>query len=397
MRRASLFLVLVLAACGGPATDGKPGGSATAAPAGARKGNAVFPVSVQTVELSSVDLIVAATGAVEAFETMAVTARVAGMVEDAPVREGDAVTTDTVLATIDRDRYRLAYDAAAATLAQEQANLADSEQNLARRETLVRDQADQVRADEVATWKTRVAAARAAGARAEANLGVAELNRRDAQVRPPAAGIVQSRTVRTGAFVQPGTVIATLVRRDPLMLRFAVSAEDAQRLSKDMPVRFTVPGAEGERSGRLTFIAAAAGDVRMVDCLAQVDPPSRDGLLPGAFAALRVVVGQRSAAVVPETAIRSTDRGYVVALVTTNDSGETVARIRPISVGLRTADGRVEVRSGLDGGETLVVGGAEAIANGSRVAPRAGGPATAAGPSAGSATRAGRRRDRTEP
>jgi len=36
------------------------------------------------------------------------------------------------------------------------------------------------------------------------------------------AGVIQTRTVQTGQYVQPGTVLATLVRRDPLLLRFKV-------------------------------------------------------------------------------------------------------------------------------------------------------------------------------
>ena len=41
-------------------------------------------------------------------------------------------------------------------------------------------------------------------------------------MRAPVAGIIQTRTVQTGQYVQPGTVLATLVRREPLLLRFSV-------------------------------------------------------------------------------------------------------------------------------------------------------------------------------
>ena len=54
----------------------------------------------------------------------------------------------------------------------------------------------------------------------QAALAQAELNLRDAYVRAPVAGIIETRTVQTGQYVQPGTVLATLVRRDPLLLRF---------------------------------------------------------------------------------------------------------------------------------------------------------------------------------
>ena len=61
-------------------------------------------------------------------------------------------------------------------------------------------------------------------------LNQAKLNLRDAYVRAPFAGIIQTRTVQTGQYVQVGTVLATLVRRDPLLLRFRVPERDAAQL-----------------------------------------------------------------------------------------------------------------------------------------------------------------------
>ena len=65
------------------------------------------------------------------------------------------------------------------------------------------------------------------------------------------------------------------------------------------------------------------------------------------------------APVVPQTAIRPSDRGFLVFVVEDN-----VALERIITVGMRTADGFVEVLSGLNPGEMLVVRGAEALRTG---------------------------------
>ena len=63
---------------------------------------------------------------------------------------------------------------------------------------------------------------------------------RDAYVKAPKAGTIQTRSVETGQFVQPGTVLATLVQRDPLLLRFQVPEAEAGRLTKGMPAAFKV-------------------------------------------------------------------------------------------------------------------------------------------------------------
>ena len=51
--------------------------------------------------------------------------------------------------------------------------------------------------------------------------------------------IADAHASQTGQYVQPGTVLATLVRRDPLLLRFKVPEADAAQLKPGMPARFT--------------------------------------------------------------------------------------------------------------------------------------------------------------
>jgi membrane fusion protein (multidrug efflux system)/multidrug efflux system membrane fusion protein len=101
----------------------------------------------------------------------------------------------------------------------------------------------------------------------------------------------------------------------------------------------------------------------MVAITAQVDDPSRGELRPGSFAQVTVPVGSSAeAAVIPQTAVRPSERGFLAYVV---DGG--VARERELSLGLRTADGRVEVRSGVKPGEQLVVRGGEALRDGAKV------------------------------
>ncbi|HLN93195.1 MAG TPA: efflux RND transporter periplasmic adaptor subunit, partial [Thermoanaerobaculia bacterium] len=114
----------------------------------------------------------------------------------------------------------------------------------------------------------------------------------------------------------------------------------------------------------LTHVAASAESTsRMVAITAQVDDPSRGELRPGSFAQVTVPVSSSAeAAVIPQTAVRPSERGFLAYVV---DGG--VARERELSLGLRTADGRVEVRSGVKPGEQLVVRGGEALRDGAKV------------------------------
>lgn len=329
----------------------------------------VFPVEVRPIALERVEYRVVAVGAVEAFENVQVTARVAGVLEKLHFKEGDTVKAGALLAEIEPQRFQLAVTSAQGTLARAQAARGEAERELERAQKLAAEGVSS--GSEVSTWQTKLATAQAAESEARAALGVANLNLRDARLRAPLAGSIQSRMVQTGQYVQPGTVIATLIRRDPLLLRFKVAEGEAARLALGMTAEFRVTGVSGVHKAKITFVSASAEPAsRMVPVVAEIaDDPS---LRPGAFAEVTVPVGVNEAALaVPETAIRPSERGFITYVVE-ND----VAQERIVELGLRTPNGLVEVVKGLRAGESLVVRGGEALRQGAKV--RVGGARPAA-------------------
>ena len=346
---------LALAACGGkPAESPRP-----------PRAELRFPVETATVVARHVEYSVRAVGSIEAFEQVAVTARVAGVVERVRFREGDSVTAETALADIEPERYRLATAAARAALAKAQATADEAKNGLERRQAVNVKNPDLVRAEEVDAWRTRVAAAAAEIQQAQTALSLAALNQRDAIVRSPLAGVIQTRGIETGQYVSPGTEIATLVRRDPLLLRFRVPQNEATPLAPGMAARFTLrEGSDRTFTARLRLVGAAADSRdRMVAVTADVDDPARAELRPGTFVEVEIPVGgAAAAAVIPQTAIRPSERGFLAYVV----EGD-VARERVLELGLRTAEGDVEVRHGLAAGELLVVRGGEALRDGAKV------------------------------
>jgi membrane fusion protein, multidrug efflux system len=225
---------------------------------------------------------VTAVGSVEAFEKVQVTARVAGVVEQVKFAEGETVETGSTLVEIEPQRYRLAVAAASANVQKAEAAKADAEAALARRKAVVEKSPGLIPGEEIATFATRVQTAAADVAQATSALDQAELNLRDAFVRAPVAGRIETRTVTTGQYVTPGGILATLVQRDPLLLRFLVPSEDARSLRQGLVARFRVAGDAKEYTARITHVAGAA-DVssRMVAVTAQVDDALRAQLRPG--------------------------------------------------------------------------------------------------------------------
>ncbi|HUR82678.1 MAG TPA: efflux RND transporter periplasmic adaptor subunit [Thermoanaerobaculia bacterium] len=323
-----------------------------------------FPVEVKPVESRRVEYTVTAVGSLEAFERVAVTARVAGAVERVMFTEGAVVSKGQTMVEVEPERYRLAVSAAEATLQKARAGQAEAQAGFSRRQQASEKNPGLIRGEEIETWRTKVQSTAAEVAQAQAALAQARLNLHDAFVRAPVSGIIQTRTVETGQYVPIGTVLATLVRRDPLLLRFTVPEQDAMPLRPGIVARFSVSEEEMGYEARVTHVAAAANQAsRMVEVTAQVVNPDRPELRPGAFARVTVPIGAtRDAPVIPQTAIRPSEKGFLAYTV---DDG--VAHQRILTLGMRTADGQVEVKSGLAAGETLVIRGAEALRDGAKV------------------------------
>jgi RND family efflux transporter MFP subunit len=323
-----------------------------------------FPVEVRPVESRAVEYSVTAVGSLDAFERVAVTARVAGAVERVNFREGQVVGAGQELVEIEPERYRIAVDAAEATLNKQLAAKAEAEAGYARRQEANNKNPGLIRGEEIETWRTKVQTAAAEVTQAQAAVAQAKLNLRDAFVRAPVSGVIQTRTVETGQYVAVGTVLSTLLRRDPLLLRFQVPEGDALPLRPGVIARFNIAEDLKQHEARITHVAAAANQAsRMVDVTANVLNSNRPELRPGAFARVTIPIGStRQAPVIPQTAIRPSEKGFLAYTV----NGDT-AQQRILTLGMRTADGQVEVKEGLRAGEMLVIRGAEALRDGAKV------------------------------
>lgn len=323
-----------------------------------------YPVETEAVQERSLVYTVSAVGSVDAFEKVQVTARVSGVVDRVLFSEGRFAGVGQVLVEIEPERYRLAVEAARATYDKAVASKADAEAGLKRRETVINQTPGLIPGEELETWRTKVLLATSDVAQTKAALDQAELNLRDAYVKAPFSGILQTRTVQTGQYVQTGTVLATLIRRDPLLLRFKVPERDASRLRTSQPAQFRIRDVEQEFEAKIVHVAESADEgTRMVDVTAEIKDTNHDALRPGSFAEITIPVSaERVSPVIPQTAVRPSERGFIAFVVENDKAAERI-----LALGMRTSDGLVEVLSGLRPGELLVVRGAEALRSGVQV------------------------------
>lgn len=371
---APLFVcaaLLGMASCKRDAAEGAaPKGAASGGAGGGGKGgkgggNAVFAVDTLRVENKKVDYVVTAPGTIDAFERVQVTARVAGPVDRVSFTEGQQVAAGAALVTIDSERYLRAVNGARAAVEKAQAAQKDTESMVTRREGASDQHPGLIPGEELATYKTKALTAKADTQVAVEALKLAELNLRDSSVRAPISGVIQTRTVETGQYVQAGYVMATLLRNDPMLLRFEVEPQEAPRLKPGMMAAFTLRETQRTFNAKITLVSGAADvTTHMVGVTAEVaDDGHKYWLRPGSFCDVSIDIGApRDAIMIPRIATRGTDKGNVVYVIE-ND----VAATHVVTLGMNTRDGWVEVRTGLKPGDAVVIHGGEALSDGAKV------------------------------
>jgi RND family efflux transporter MFP subunit len=206
--------------------------------------------------------------------------------------------------------------------------------------------------------------ANAALADARARLATAQKQVGNTVITAPISGVVSDRQVSAGDVVQPGALLFTVVDPSSMRLEGSVPAEQLSQVRLGAPVTFTVNGYPGRTfTGKVTRVNPTADpatrQVRIV-----VSIPNAEGrLVGGLFATGRLASESRTGMVVPVSAVDSRSNVPAVFRI----KGGKVERV-PVQLGLRDEGAeRVEIASGVQVGDTLLLGAAQGITPGTIV------------------------------
>jgi membrane fusion protein (multidrug efflux system) len=349
----ALILVLAVIALLTIGRDGaakSQGGEAAGEAAGAAPSMPPMPVDVDTARRDIVIDAVRATGRIEAVQAVELKPDEQGRVTELLFQEGQFVARGTPLVRIDDAMLRA------------QAERARADRDLTRQQL---ERVRRLRAEN-ASSPADLERAEAAARSAEAAVALLELQIARTTVRAPFAGVVGQRFVSTGDYVTTATRLLTLQTVDPQRAVIEVPERHAVRLGRGQTVEFTV-AARPDRVFRaeVDFIDPVVQDAsRTIVVKARAPNPDRV-LRPGMFIEARLATATRAnAIVVPEDAVQPLRTANVVWAVT---DGKASRRV--VQLGARS-QGRVEILSGINAGELVVVGGLERMAEGMPVAPQ---------------------------
>ena len=389
-----LFFAIVVSSCGKKEE------------AGPEKVPTVSGVKVETVRLSSREDFYEAVATVRSKTTSVLSSKVAGYIMAIHVREGDRVEPGQLLMEIDnreaavqlkkvqaglREAQEMLQEAEGTARAYESAKVAaEADQALAAstfnryQALLERKSVSQQEFDEAqARYRTKTAEKdrakemlQSVQARKEQALARIDQARSDVaqvqilvdygRIRSPLRGVVTIRQAEVGVLASPGTPLLTI--EDHTRYRLEANVEEAMlgRIHLGEPVRVAIDALGiQEVVGRVGEIQPGS-DPGSRSSVVKIELPEnagKEGAVPilrsGLFGKARFPIGQKQGITIPQRAI--VEQGQLLQVFVVDPKGR--AYMRMIRTG-KTFGDRVEVLSGLNDGDRIIVEGMEKVRDG---------------------------------
>ncbi len=362
------------------------------------------PVSANTavVEKGMIPIPYDAVGTVQSKASSVIQSMMTGHITAIHVKEGDAVETGALLVEIDNrealaqaQKAQSALDEAqraletveksasaaqqaqAAAAAKKELARTDLErvkqlvsQNAASRQKLDEAEAQfkaasashQEASDTAGSYLSKKAEVTARIEQAKAEIENVQVALSYAQVKAPISGIVTHKAADVGDLASPGVVLLELEDSQSYRLEALVDEAQVHRVHMGDPVPVTLDalGSEPLKGTVGQILPSAEQNTRTF--IVKVDLPSNGSLRSGMFGRARFSAGEKSALLLPSPAV--VVRGQLTGVYAVG--ADNIARWRLITAG-KTFDGKTEVLSGLNAGETVAVEPLDAVSDGTPI------------------------------
>lgn len=360
-----LLFALAAAACtaGGATPQGAAGGG------GRGRGDATVPVTVATVVQKSMPIEIRVIGSVEAYSVVSVHAQITGQLTAVNFKEGDDVSKDQVLFSLDRRPLE-------AALMQAQANLQRDIAQAANAKVVAQRYSDLAgrgiaTTEQVETNRTAAAALEATVEADKAAVENAKVQLQYATIASPIAGRTGALMVHEGNLIRAAdtTPLVVINQVSPIYVSFAIPESRLPELKRYMgrgtlAVDARPPNDEGASSrGSITFVDNSVDQSTGTIRIKATFPNEDRRLWPGQFVNVTVALTKDpTATVVPAAAVQVGQRGQYAYVVKADHSVE----YRPVEVE-RTSGLETVIKTGLKPSETVVTDGHLRLVAGSHV------------------------------
>ena len=331
------------------------------------------PVVVTKVARSSIPVYLNGLGNVTAYYTVTVKSRVDGQLMKVDFNEGDLVKQGQVLIEIDPRPYQVQLDLTQATLARDQALLANAKVDLDRYKLLVKT--DAIPSQELDTQVALVAQYEAAIKQDQANIDNAKLQLTYSKVTAPITGVVGLRLVDPGNIVHAsdanGMVVITQLQ--PISVLFTIPEDNLPQVTQKLRAGAHLPVDAYNRdnskklaSGMLVTLDNQIDSSTGTSKLKAVFDNQDNALFPQQFVNIRLLVDTlANQLVVPNVAVQNGQQGTFVYVV----DEDSKVHLKTVQAGITTA-ASADILSGISDGDQVVVDGTDRLIEGAVVRVR---------------------------
>ena len=285
---------------------------------------------------------------VEPNRIVTVSAEVAGRIEQIPLKKGSAVQAGDLLIQLNTDLVRPEFEIADAQVKRDQIEFE-------RIANLVKQDAVPLRDLDNATTQLAISKASLEEVRAR-------LNR--TRILAPTAGLLNDLLVEEGEYVQAGTAVAEVVDTDTVKVVVEVPERDIAffAIGQKAEVFADVKGEENSLVGTITFISELA-DTQTRSTRMEITVENKERLLRSGQIVLARLTRQilKDVVLIPLLAVIPMEDKKAVYIV-----ASAQAQRREVDLGIIKGN-RVQVRSGLEPGDRLIIAGHRFVAPGQNV------------------------------
>jgi membrane fusion protein, multidrug efflux system len=316
-----------------------------------RSGPPATLITVAKAEVVKLEIAEETVGTLENTVDPRVGAEIAGRVVQVNAEPGKFVKRGQLLAEIDSSDQEIQGRADSAEISRLEILLANQERIVERQSELVKQNFISRTALDDSTAQRNALRQQLAAARAKHDAGRNAL--RKTRVLSPIEGRIEQRMVNQGDFVKVGDPLFRIVGTQVLRASLPFPESASNRIKVGLPVKLSSPLAPGKViDAKVTELRPTiTATSRALNAIVQF---TTDGsFVGGGTVNAKVITATKdNVVVVPEQSVVLRPAGKVVYLV-----NEGKAQQKVVETGYRR-DGKVEIVSGLSGGETLALDGA---------------------------------------
>ncbi|QKI88595.1 efflux RND transporter periplasmic adaptor subunit [Thiomicrorhabdus xiamenensis] len=319
-----------------------------------------FQAVIHNVELGTVPLTAVVPGSVVPDQKARIASRLMGYIKGLDVEVGEKVEQGSLLFTIDSTDIRSQIAQANSAYAQAQAALKDAKLDYDRFTQLYKDNSVSKQQYDKIRLQYSVAQENLASAKSALNQARSQLNY--ANVRAPFSGVVVEKMATAGDLAAPGNPIVVIENLQSLSVQTEVAGDLYAALRVGDEATVFIDGQDAPMVGTIYTLVGAANPKTRTHTV-KLSLPAVKNINSGTFARISFKQGERQAMMVPQSAI--VNRAGIDGVFVVQDGK---AMFNMVRTGINIGD-MVEIQSGLDLGDQIVLSNNASMLNGDIVEP----------------------------